>query len=89
MPAEAAAQQLSPTSDAAVATGAATPGFVRSLRTRVLHAPCGTTTPMKPQQADDMARNPASWSTCWCNVCGRRLDIKQFTWFPDGSPVGS
>lgn len=66
-----------------------TAGMVRPLRTRVVHkAPCGRESAMKLEQAHDMARDPQSWTTCWCMVCGRRLPIADFTW-SDGEPVGS
>ncbi len=64
-------------------------GFVRPLRTRVLHAFCDSTSAVQPHQARDMARDPASWSSCWCLLCGRRLPAKEFTWFPAGEAVGS
>ncbi len=67
-------------------------GFVRPLRplrTQVLHAFCQSTSAMQPHQAQDMARDPASWSSCWCLLCGRRLPAKEFTWFPTGEAVGS
>jgi hypothetical protein len=71
-------------------------GFVRPLRTRVLHttaAPgrpvCGRPSAMSIGQAEDMAKDPASWTSCWCAVCGRRLPVNQFTWQADGSPVGT
>lgn len=63
-------------------------GFVRPLRLRVLHIFCGRPSAVMAGQAEDLAKDPASWSTCWCGVCGRRLPIEQFTWV-DGSPVGS
>jgi hypothetical protein len=64
-------------------------GFVRPLRSSVMHAPCGRPSAMKPEQAKEMARDPKSWTTCWCMVCGRRLPVEQFTWAADGEPVGS
>jgi hypothetical protein len=67
-------------------------GFVRPLRTRVIHntPACGRPSAMGVGQAEDLARDPKDpqWSTCWCGICGRRLPIDQFTW-ADGSPVGS
>lgn len=64
-------------------------GFVRPLRTSVLHTFCGgMPSIMKPQQAFDMARDPQSWTTCWCVTCGRRLPADQFNW-PDGAKVGT
>lgn len=66
-------------------------GFVRPLRTRVIHntPSCGRPSAMASGQAEDMAKDPNLWSTCWCAVCGRRLPVNQFTWHPDGSAVGS
>jgi hypothetical protein len=63
-------------------------GFARPLRTRVLHT-CGAQSSMQLAQAEDMARDPKSWSTCWCMVCGRRLPIEQFTWAADGQTIGT
>jgi hypothetical protein len=64
-------------------------GYVRPLRRQVVHRePCGRPTEMHLAQAEDMARDPHSWSTCYCGICGRRLPLEQFTW-ADGSPVGS
>ena len=63
-------------------------GFVRPLRTRVIHTFCERPSAVASGQAEDMAKDPKSWSTCWCGVCGRRLPIDQFTW-ADGEPVGS
>jgi hypothetical protein len=64
-------------------------GFIRPMRTRVKHKFCGTTSILRTVDALDMARDPTSWSTCWCMVCGRRLPADQFEWFPGGEAVGS
>lgn len=65
-------------------------GFVRPLRTSVVHRFCGRPSAMGDGQAEDLARNPrdSQWSTAWCGICGRRLPLEQFTW-ADGQPVGS
>jgi hypothetical protein len=64
-------------------------GFARPVRTRVRHTFCETVSILRTTDALDMARNPASWSSCYCFNCGRRLPNEQFTWFPGGEPVGS
>lgn len=67
-----------------------TQGYVRPLRTRVIHAFCGRPSAMMSGQAEDLARDPKSplWDSCWCGICGRRLPMREFTW-ADGEPVGS
>lgn len=64
-------------------------GFVRPLRNKVKHAFCGTTSELRTKDALDMARDPSSWSSCYCLNCGRRLPNDQFHWLIDGEPVGS
>jgi hypothetical protein len=53
------------------------------VRHQVVHEFCGRQSDMQPQQAQDMARDPASW----CAVCGRRLPVEQFRW-TNGERVG-
>lgn len=64
-------------------------GFVRPVRTRVQHTLCKYVSELHTKDALDMARDPKSWSSCYCFSCGRRLPAEQFTWHLDGSPVGS
>jgi hypothetical protein len=64
-------------------------GFIRPMRTRVEHTFCKTASILRTADALDMARDPKSWSSCYCFVCGRRRPASEFTWFPDGEPVGS
>lgn len=64
-------------------------GLVRPFRDRVRHTFCDTVSKVLPDIAEQMARDPSSWSSCYCMVCGRRLPAEQFTWLVDGSAVGS
>lgn len=64
-------------------------GFTRPVRATVIHDDCGRPSDMTVPQRLDMARDPRSWKTCWCNVCGRRLPVNQFKWAIDGERVGT
>jgi hypothetical protein len=64
-------------------------GFARPMRMRVKHSFCGFVSPMRITDAVSMALDPASKSDAYCLLCGRRLPVAQFTWHPDGLPVGS
>lgn len=63
-------------------------GFIRPVRTRVKHS-CGNVSIVRTVEALDMARDPTSWSSCFCASCEKRLPASQFAWFPDGEAVGS
>jgi hypothetical protein len=64
-------------------------GFKRPLRNKVEHTFCKTVSTLRVKDALDMARDPTSWSSCFCLNCGRRLPNSQFRWFIDGEQVGS
>lgn len=64
-------------------------GFTRPVRTRVEHSLCKSVSILRTMDALDMARDPTSWSSCYCLNCGRRLPADQFRWWPGGEPVGS
>jgi hypothetical protein len=64
-------------------------GFKRPLRNKVEHTFCKTVSTLRVKDALDMARDPTSWSSCYCCVCGRRLPADQFVWTLDREPVGS
>jgi hypothetical protein len=64
-------------------------GFSRPLRSRVKHTFCGSVSLMRITDAVQLAHDPESVETCWCLLCGRRLPVFDFVWWPDGESVGS
>ncbi|HZR02403.1 MAG TPA: hypothetical protein VFA81_04420 [Burkholderiales bacterium] len=49
---------------------------------------CGAVTTMALSIAETYARNPRFYSGTFCCRCGAHFDLKEFTWEPDGEPMG-
>ena len=64
-------------------------GFKRPYRARVKHNFCGSVSMMRITDSVKMAADPASLKDAYCLLCGRRLPVAQFSWFPGDDPVGS
>lgn len=64
-------------------------GFVRPVKRSYKHSKCGTVTTMGQAIAETYARNPKFYGGTYCCVCGSHFPVAEFTWEPDGSPVGS
>ena len=69
-------------------------GFVRPVRYKYLHLKCGTTTTMGEALSETYARDPKFYGGTFCCFCHAHFPLEtadgwQFTWEPDGDPVGS
>jgi hypothetical protein len=70
-------------------------GFVRPVRHKYVHLACGAVTTMGSALAETYARDPAFYGGTFCCHCGKHFPLRDeggranFTWDPDGSPVGS
>jgi hypothetical protein len=70
-------------------------GFVRPVRRAYKHLKCGTVTTMGLALCETYARDPKFYSGTFCVGCGKHFPLKDgdgipnFTWEPDGEPVGS
>lgn len=64
-------------------------GFVRPVRNSYVHKTCGTETRMGQAISETYARDPKYYGATFCCHCGKHLPVSEFTWLPDGSPVGS
>lgn len=65
-------------------------GFVRPVRTKYMHTPCGTVTRMGIALAETYARDPNFYSGTFCCACAKHFPLDQFVW-DDGTneQVGS
>lgn len=54
-----------------------------------LESGCGKVTTMSREIAETYARDPKFYGATFCVHCGRHLRVDEFTWWPDGSRVGS
>jgi hypothetical protein len=62
-------------------------GFVRPVRTKYVHAKCGTVTTMGLKLSETYARDPWFYSGTFCCACGAHFPVGadgEFTW-DDGS----
>lgn len=64
-------------------------GFVRPLRCSYRHEKCGVVTTMAYAIAETYARRPDFYGATFCIKCRMHLPVVEFTWYPDGSTVGS
>ena len=64
-------------------------GFVRPVRRSYRHNRCGSVTTMSQSLAETYARDPLFYSGTFCCNCQAHYTVKEFTWEPDGSVVGS
>lgn len=64
-------------------------GFIRPLRTKYRHLPCGELTNMALSIAETLARDPKFYSGGFCAHCKSHFPNEQFVWPEDHSQVGS
>lgn len=76
--------QLASTAPSAAETAA---GFVRRLRFTCRHEVCGQITVLAPADAEQLARDPASFSHLACSTCGTYQAASMFVWAEDATPV--
>lgn len=64
-------------------------GFVRPVRQIYKHTKCDSETKMGLALSETYARDPKFYSATYCCRCGTHFPVREFTWVPDGSVVGS
>lgn len=64
-------------------------GFVRPVRTRYVHKPCGAVTVMSRNIAETYARDPSFYSGTFCVACGAHFPLHEFVWDSTNEQVGS
>ena len=67
-------------------------GFVRPVRTRYVHLPCGAVTWMNQALAETYARNPSFYTGTWCAHCKghyRVGELGEFVWDGTDLKVGT
>jgi len=55
-------------------------GFVRPVRNKYIHLPCGVVTRMGQALAETYARNPGFYGGTFCCACKAHLPLDQFVW---------
>lgn len=66
-------------------------GFVRPVRDRYIHLPCGSVTTMGTALAETYARDPSFYGATFCVTCSMHRPVGEageFAW-DDGSKVGT
>lgn len=64
-------------------------GFVRPVRTKYVHRPCGAVTKMALPLAETYARDPKFYTGTFCVGCGQHFPLDQFVWDGTEEQVGS
>jgi len=64
-------------------------GFVRPVRHKYLHLPCGVVTTMGQSLAETYARDPEFYSGTFCAGCRTHFPLDQFVWDGTNEQVGS
>ncbi len=64
-------------------------GFVRPVRLKYVHTPCGAVTTMAESIAETYARDPKFYSGTFCINCRAHFPLDQFTWDSTDEVVGS
>src|SRR4051812_23225396 len=67
-------------------------GFVRPVRRKYRHLPCGGVTTMGIALAETYARDPKFYAATFCVRCQMHRPVGEhgeFVWVPDGTKVGS
>lgn len=70
-------------------TGAHGIHFMRPLRREYVHTPCGGSNRLKDAKAREFALSPRLNGRVWCRHCGLLAPVREFTWLPDGSVMGT
>lgn len=64
-------------------------GFVRPVRTKYKHLPCGAITTMALSIAETYARKPEFYNGTFCAVCKKHFKLVEFVWDGTDETVGS
>ena len=64
-------------------------GFIRPVRTKYVHKPCGAVTHMAMPLAETYARDPIFYSGTFCIACRQHYPLDQFVWDGTQEQVGS
>lgn len=64
-------------------------GFVRPVRQKYKHLPCGSITTMGLSLAETYARDPTFYNGTFCATCRAHFPLDQFVWDGTDVKVGS